>query len=57
MNVILLAQVGAQVIPLVVTTIENLKKILANTNIDPAVYAAVEAEYDQRIAQADAESK
>ena len=55
-TILLVAQVGSQLIPIIATTIQALRGILAEQDVDPAVYARIEAAYTDRIAQAEREA-
>lgn len=49
-------QIGGQILPILVTTIEQFRKIFAEQDIDPEVYARIDAAYTDRIAQAEREA-
>jgi hypothetical protein len=56
-QIVLVAQIGAQLVPIIATTIVTLKSILAEQDVDPAVFARIEAAYADRIAQAEREAE
>jgi len=55
-TVLLVAQVGSQLIPIITLGIATLRDLLKEQDVDPAIYARIEAAYLDRIAQADAEA-
>jgi len=55
-DILIYVQVGAQIVPILATTIDGLKKIFAEQEIDPAIYARIDAAYESRIEQAQREA-
>jgi hypothetical protein len=55
-KILLIAQIAGQVIPIVALSITALRAILASQDVDPAVYARIEAAYTDRIGQAEREA-
>lgn len=51
-TVLVFAQIAGQVVPLVTTTVQQLRALFRESEVDPALFDRIEAAYADRIAQA-----